>query len=113
MNFRTAEKQDSFANLLRSHGFSGTQIAKCIKRCPGVLGMDPERIVGPKLDFLRSIGISEAELVEGTATGRNGIGCASFRRRWRFRQSKCCRRFNRWSGISGRSKLRLEVSMEG
>ncbi|CAL1403550.1 unnamed protein product [Linum trigynum] len=62
LNFQTAEKPDAFDNLLRSHGFSGTQIAKCIKTFPGLLVLDPERILRPKLDFLLSLGITTPEL---------------------------------------------------
>ncbi|CAL1403548.1 unnamed protein product [Linum trigynum] len=62
LNFQTAEKPDAVVNLLRSHGFSSTQIAKCIKGYPSVLVLDPERIVRPKLDFLLSLGIPSPEL---------------------------------------------------
>ncbi|CAL1403540.1 unnamed protein product [Linum trigynum] len=54
LNFRTAEKPDAVVNLLRGHGFSRTQIAKCIKYYPSLLLLDTERILRPKIDFIRS-----------------------------------------------------------
>ncbi|CAL1403545.1 unnamed protein product [Linum trigynum] len=68
LNFRTAEKPDAVVNLLSSHGFSGTQIAKCVKQYPRLLVLDPERILRPKLEFLLSVGISRPELTEVVAS---------------------------------------------
>ncbi|CAL1403542.1 unnamed protein product [Linum trigynum] len=64
LKFRTTEKPDAVVDLLRSHGFSGTQIARCIKYYPVLLELDPERVLRPKLDFLLSVGISRPELIK-------------------------------------------------
>ncbi|CAI0542040.1 unnamed protein product [Linum tenue] len=64
LKFRTTEKPDAVVDLLRSHGFSGTQIARCIKYYPVLLELHPERVLRPKLDFLLSVGISRPELIK-------------------------------------------------
>ncbi|ESQ29223.1 hypothetical protein EUTSA_v10023472mg [Eutrema salsugineum] len=55
---------DSVLSLLRSHGFTGPQISSIIRAFPGLLILDAEKSIGPKLQFLQSRGASSSELTE-------------------------------------------------
>ncbi|XP_024015433.1 transcription termination factor MTERF4, chloroplastic [Eutrema salsugineum] len=55
---------DSVLSLLRSHGFTGPQISSIVSAFPGLLILDAEKCIGPKLQFLQSRGASSSELTE-------------------------------------------------
>ncbi|KFK40631.1 hypothetical protein AALP_AA2G021700 [Arabis alpina] len=55
---------DSVLNLLRSHGFTDSQISSIITDYPLLLVLDAEKSIGPKLKFLQSRGASSSELTE-------------------------------------------------
>ncbi|XP_020599595.1 transcription termination factor MTERF4, chloroplastic-like [Phalaenopsis equestris] len=55
---------DSFLSLLRSHGFTQTQIANIVTSYPTLLNFNPEKIIKPKLQFFLSAGFSNADLVK-------------------------------------------------
>ncbi|ESQ29212.1 hypothetical protein EUTSA_v10023467mg, partial [Eutrema salsugineum] len=54
----------SVLNLLRSYGFTDSQISDIITDYPPLLMLDAEKTIGPKLQFLQSRGASSSELTE-------------------------------------------------
>ncbi|KAI9194819.1 hypothetical protein LWI28_009441 [Acer negundo] len=62
LHFESPEKPDSVIALLKSHGFSETQISKVIRGLPQVLVACPERTLLPKFEFFYSKGFSSPEL---------------------------------------------------
>ncbi|KAF7815690.1 transcription termination factor MTERF15, mitochondrial-like [Senna tora] len=56
------ENPDSVLILLRSYGFSDTQISRIARLFPKVLSANPEKTLLPKLRFIQSIGFSSSEL---------------------------------------------------
>ncbi|KAL0888907.1 hypothetical protein Bca101_012890 [Brassica carinata] len=55
---------DSVLNLLRSHGFTDSQISTIITNYPRLLILDSEKSLAPNLKFLQSRGASTSELTE-------------------------------------------------
>ncbi|KAK2387452.1 transcription termination factor MTERF15, mitochondrial [Trifolium repens] len=47
--------------LLRTYGFSDSQLSTLVKKCPSVLLSNPEKTLLPKLKFLHSIGVSTTD----------------------------------------------------
>jgi mTERF domain-containing protein len=62
MNFENPERPDSVLNLLKENGFTNTQISKIVRVRPLFLLSDPEKTFLPKIEFLRSIGVSGSDL---------------------------------------------------
>ncbi|XP_048432281.1 transcription termination factor MTERF9, chloroplastic-like [Pyrus x bretschneideri] len=58
VSFETTERPDSVLGLLRDHGFADSEISKLVSKVPRLLLADPEKILSPKLEFLRSLGLS-------------------------------------------------------
>ncbi|KAL1213271.1 Transcription termination factor MTERF4 [Cardamine amara subsp. amara] len=59
---------DSVLSLLRSYGFTDSQISSIIRTDPRLLITDAEISLGPKLQFLQSRGASSSELTEIVST---------------------------------------------
>ncbi|KAM7518952.1 hypothetical protein LguiB_017914 [Lonicera macranthoides] len=59
---KTPQKSERVIALLRTHGFSETQISKVVKVRPTILFSDPKKTLIPKLEFFRSIGLSRTDL---------------------------------------------------
>lgn len=59
VNFETPERPDSVLGVLRDHGFTKTHISRLVRMCPYLLLANVEKTLLPKLDFYRSIGISD------------------------------------------------------
>ncbi|KAF8119020.1 hypothetical protein N665_0001s0076 [Sinapis alba] len=55
---------DSVLSLLRSHGFTDSQLSTIIRTYPRLLSLDAESSLAPKLQFLTSRGASTSELTE-------------------------------------------------
>ncbi|ESQ29231.1 hypothetical protein EUTSA_v10024133mg [Eutrema salsugineum] len=55
---------DSILSLLRSHGFTDSQISSIVSIYPRLFILDAEKSIGPKLEFLQSRGASTSELTE-------------------------------------------------
>ncbi|VVA93758.1 unnamed protein product [Arabis nemorensis] len=65
VKFEGKGNPDSVLSLLRSHGFTDSQISSIITTYPGLLIVDAERSLGPKLQFLQSReGASSSDLTE-------------------------------------------------
>ncbi|KFK22066.1 hypothetical protein AALP_AAs50016U000200 [Arabis alpina] len=64
VSFEGKGSSDSVLNLLRSHGFTDSQISSIVTDYPRLLVLDAEKSIGPKLKFLQSRGASTSELTE-------------------------------------------------
>ncbi|GAU50628.1 hypothetical protein TSUD_131620 [Trifolium subterraneum] len=53
---------DAVVQLLRTYGFSDSQLSTLVKKRPSVLLSDAEKTLLPKLKFLQSIGVSNTDL---------------------------------------------------
>ncbi|KAM0981375.1 hypothetical protein ACFX13_014775 [Malus domestica] len=62
VSFETTERPYSVLGLLRDHGFANSEISKLVSKVPRLLLADPEKILLPKLEFLRSLGLSGASI---------------------------------------------------
>jgi mTERF domain-containing protein len=61
--FQNPERPDSVLNLFKENGFSNDQISRIVRKHPPVLLTDPEKTLLPKIELLRSIGVSSSELI--------------------------------------------------
>ncbi|KAM7514932.1 hypothetical protein LguiA_004515 [Lonicera macranthoides] len=59
---KNRQKSEGVIALLRTHGFSETQISKVVKGRPTILLSDPKKTLIPKLEFFRSIGLSRTDM---------------------------------------------------
>ncbi|KAG7587959.1 Transcription termination factor mitochondrial/chloroplastic [Arabidopsis suecica] len=64
VSFEDKANPDSVLNLLRSHGFTDSQISNIVTDYPTLLIADAEKSLGPKLQFLLSRGASSSELTQ-------------------------------------------------
>ncbi|CAH8256150.1 unnamed protein product [Arabidopsis lyrata] len=64
VRFENKANPDSVLSLLRSHGFTDSQISNIITDYPLLLIADAENSLGPKLKLLQSRGASSSELTE-------------------------------------------------
>ncbi|XP_030545652.1 uncharacterized protein LOC115751793 [Rhodamnia argentea] len=60
--FETSARPDAAINVLKSHGFSQSQISGIIRKWPRLILASPERTLLPKLKYLRSVGFSGSDL---------------------------------------------------
>ncbi|CAN8245180.1 unnamed protein product [Cochlearia groenlandica] len=68
VTFDDKHNPDSVLSLLRSHGFTDSQISTVITTYPGCLNLNAEESIGPKLEFLKSRGASSTEIAEVVST---------------------------------------------
>jgi mTERF domain-containing protein len=68
VSFEDKGNPDSVLSLLRSHGFTDSQISSIITDYPQLLVADAEKSIGPKLQFLQSRGASRSELTHIVST---------------------------------------------
>jgi mTERF domain-containing protein len=61
--FQSPERPDSVLNLLKENGFSNAQISKIVRKHPLILLSHPEKTLLPKIELLRSIGVSSSDLI--------------------------------------------------
>ncbi|XP_059433449.1 transcription termination factor MTERF9, chloroplastic-like [Corylus avellana] len=61
--FQSPERPDSVLNLFKENGFNNAQISKIVRKHPQILLSDPEKTLLPKIEFLRSIGVSSSDLI--------------------------------------------------
>jgi mTERF domain-containing protein len=59
--FQSPERPDSVLNLFKENGFSNAQISKIVRMHPRILLSHPEKILLPKIELLRSIGVSSSD----------------------------------------------------
>ncbi|XP_057460952.1 uncharacterized protein LOC130751368 [Actinidia eriantha] len=62
LNFETPERPDLILDLLRTHGFTKTQIANLVRIRPRLLLANPDKTLLPKLQFFHSIDVSRTDL---------------------------------------------------
>ncbi|XP_058200179.1 transcription termination factor MTERF15, mitochondrial-like [Rhododendron vialii] len=62
LEFETPERPDSVLDLLRTYGFTETQISKLVGKRPRLLVADPEKILLPKLEFFQTLDVSRSDL---------------------------------------------------
>ncbi|RLN27623.1 hypothetical protein C2845_PM05G25080 [Panicum miliaceum] len=67
----SAAKADAVLALLRSHGFSGAQIAQLLRAAPRVLIADPDKILRPKLRFFDSVGVGATVFAHSNLLARS------------------------------------------
>ncbi|KAL1226107.1 Transcription termination factor MTERF4 [Cardamine amara subsp. amara] len=77
VSFEEKANPDSVLKLLRSHGFTDSQVSTIITTYPRLLIVDAKKSLGPRLQFLQSRGASSSELTEIVSTvpqilGRRG-----------------------------------------
>ncbi|KAG2262271.1 hypothetical protein Bca52824_069350 [Brassica carinata] len=65
-SFRDKGNPDSVLSLFRSYGFTDSQISSMVTNYPGLLMLDAEKCLGPKLQVLKSMegGSSSDQLIE-------------------------------------------------
>ncbi|XP_057461143.1 transcription termination factor MTERF8, chloroplastic-like [Actinidia eriantha] len=68
LNFETPEKPDSVLNLLRTHGFTQTQISILVRKRPLLLLANPDKTLLPKIEFFQSLGISRTDLARSLSS---------------------------------------------
>ncbi|OEL17432.1 hypothetical protein BAE44_0021547 [Dichanthelium oligosanthes] len=68
-------KADAVLSLLRRFGFSDAELARLLARTPGLFGQDPDKIVGPKLEFFAALGIRAAVLARSKIFERSLDNC--------------------------------------
>ncbi|XP_062173672.1 transcription termination factor MTERF2, chloroplastic-like [Alnus glutinosa] len=61
--FQNPEKPDSVLNFLKENGFSNAQISQIVRMHPQVLLAHPEKTLLPKIELMRSIGVSSSDLI--------------------------------------------------
>uniref|UniRef100_A0A0A9AGI5 Uncharacterized protein n=1 Tax=Arundo donax TaxID=35708 RepID=A0A0A9AGI5_ARUDO len=66
-----AAKADAVLALLRSYGFSNADVARMLPKTPNLLILDPDKIVGPKLEFFVALGVRAAVLAQTNLLGRS------------------------------------------
>lgn len=64
LKFVTPARPDAVIGVFKNRGFTPAQISQIIARFPTLLSLDPDKILSPKFDFLRSRGISDLELTK-------------------------------------------------
>ncbi|KAG2693502.1 hypothetical protein I3760_08G100200 [Carya illinoinensis] len=62
VDLENPDRPDSVRNLLKENGFTNIQITTIVRRRPQLLLADPGKILLPKIEFFRSIGLSSSEL---------------------------------------------------
>ncbi|PSR85138.1 Transcription termination factor like [Actinidia chinensis var. chinensis] len=62
VKFETPENPDSVIAFFKHHGFTETQISTIIRHHPRFLLSDPEKSLLPKLEFLKSKGVSSTDV---------------------------------------------------
>ncbi|KAK1279296.1 hypothetical protein QJS04_geneDACA015103 [Acorus gramineus] len=62
VRIKTTENADSVLLLLKNQGFTNTQIAKIVSTYPRLVLSNPDKILKPKMDFLRDAGFSNPDL---------------------------------------------------
>ncbi|KAK9205001.1 hypothetical protein WN943_015267 [Citrus x changshan-huyou] len=62
VKLQSSKQPDSVLQFLKNRGFNGSQIAKLVRVRPQLLFAHPERSLLPKIEFLNSIGATDAEL---------------------------------------------------
>ncbi|KAL3508069.1 hypothetical protein ACH5RR_033451 [Cinchona calisaya] len=60
--FDTPKNADSVLVFLKKHEFSDDQISRLVKRRPPILLANPEKTLLPKIEFLKSIGVSRLDI---------------------------------------------------
>ncbi|KAK9199916.1 hypothetical protein WN944_015110 [Citrus x changshan-huyou] len=64
VKLQSSKQPDSVLQFLKNRGFNGSQIAKLVRVRPQLLFAHPERSLLPKIEFLNSIGATDAELAD-------------------------------------------------
>ncbi|XP_052206454.1 transcription termination factor MTERF8, chloroplastic-like [Diospyros lotus] len=64
VKFQAPVKPDSVLAFLKNHGFTKTQITRCITRRPVVLSSNLDKTLLPKVEFLKSKGIPTTDIAE-------------------------------------------------
>ncbi|KAG5514307.1 hypothetical protein RHGRI_035647 [Rhododendron griersonianum] len=63
LEFETPERPDSVLDLLRTFGFTDTQISKLVRKQPKLLLANSEKTLLPKLEFYQTFGVSRSDLL--------------------------------------------------
>ncbi|KAF5733729.1 hypothetical protein HS088_TW16G00169 [Tripterygium wilfordii] len=71
VHFENSERPDCVVQCLRNNGLTDKHLLKLVRSFPTVLVADPEKRILPKLEFLRSIGVSGSDLADVVSFGGN------------------------------------------
>ncbi|KAK6928506.1 Transcription termination factor, mitochondrial/chloroplastic [Dillenia turbinata] len=91
VNIDSAEKSDAVINLLKSYGFTKTQISTLISKRPSFILSNAEKILRPKIEFFRNLGFSGSDLTRiivsnsyilASSLSNTIIPCVDFLRRY-------------------------------
>ena len=63
LRIRSTVRADAVLALFQSYGFGDAHIAMAVRQAPGVLNLDPDWILRPKLDFFASLGVQPPRLM--------------------------------------------------
>ncbi|XP_014507960.1 uncharacterized protein LOC106767552 [Vigna radiata var. radiata] len=69
LRFKSSQKPDSVIAFLSAHGFSVSQIHTVVKRESRILQCNPDKVLLPKFQFLRSKGASSADIIHMITAG--------------------------------------------
>ncbi|KAK1569171.1 hypothetical protein Q3G72_033387 [Acer saccharum] len=62
LKIENTENPDSVLQLLTSHGFNKSHIARLISKNPRIVLADPEKNLKPKIEYFQSVGVSGSDL---------------------------------------------------
>ncbi|KAK7363598.1 hypothetical protein VNO77_05746 [Canavalia gladiata] len=68
LRLHNPQKSDSVLSFFRNHGFPDSQIHSIVKREVQILLLDPDKVLFPKIEFLRSKGVSTSDIVRAVST---------------------------------------------
>ncbi|KAL6532248.1 hypothetical protein OROGR_014218 [Orobanche gracilis] len=64
LKFKSVENPDSVVALLKNNGFTQEHIATMVRKFPCLISCDPQKNLLPKIDYFRSSGISETDVID-------------------------------------------------
>ncbi|TXG54829.1 hypothetical protein EZV62_020085 [Acer yangbiense] len=71
LKIENTENPDSVLQLLTSHGFNKSHIARLISKNPRIVLADPEKNLKPKIEYFQSLGVSGSDLPTLLSSTRN------------------------------------------
>ncbi|KAF5733730.1 hypothetical protein HS088_TW16G00170 [Tripterygium wilfordii] len=71
VHFENSERPDCVVQFLRNNGLTDAHLSKLVRSFPTVLLADPKKRILPKLEFLRSMGVSGIDLADVVSFGGN------------------------------------------
>ncbi|KAJ4729430.1 Transcription termination factor like [Melia azedarach] len=76
VNIKNTQKPNSVIQLLKSHGFTNSQIASFISKYPRILLAEPEKNLKPKIEYFKSVGILGLDLPKFLCSNKQILLCS-------------------------------------